>query len=1331
MQEQEISSELWWRSEALRALSAYINSDVLNSNERDALCDFLSSTISILAGNKMLSNPINISSRGTYSQLQAAAAVFQIRLFRMLLSVNTWSSETCQRLCSVCIDGMITTGMHVSSLLELQGFLTNILDLEAPMMRERFFSSNAFESDLLQFSGASGGIEKDVWNLRVSSQAQRYSQSQSLSEALLLIKTQLISRILQVDNDNVANVVQKLADMPGSIRKDKTGTKKLCLMLIEAAPYILLAKYCEKNICLPQGSIEVVNNLASEISMFSSHGIWVQATASNLYFALSRMSSQNSHHLLSEVCSKTIKTASLDQRITYVLSIGNISRGIGGISMTTILPKVVETLLAVARASPSSIFSCIAHSITMTALSSGPSFLEFVEATLQMTRELLLDENIYSTPGLLTSIGQLGNAMVACLGPDYVLGSQSYDICRSIVSEMGASDRSCIRLKEDILSGSLQAVLYIQMLVLFAPRTSKIADHVSFLIQTLPSGQPYLRRAAADTLRHLAEKETLKVLEQKVEGDLLAAYDKETDEVTSRQLHGTIDVLLKKGAPKQPSRWISLLGAVATSFGATNTVLREENFDGNMEETKLDHLEVSRILFHPRLRTRLLAAEGLNLIPRLAFESCPCYCDEASNPRNRLVTYASILVDTGFKMVSGDIDVLRSKGVTLLLETLNVLGDLKDPFMPEELLMCQFQAQYVSALRMSLSKDASPVVHVAGCSLVASFLQKNIIRSENILMEKILALLCEPLSLWSSGASDPTQIAYAEWVAAGARAALLESHAICATLHIDSDSPKVLQYCDLVKRAHGPFYTILVDCWTGLLEDAFASAQDINGNCGAYILRLYGRPGSSKAPTLSQAKRGMWKVVQTGWPSILDAATYVLLIDRTVSHGDSGKLRFLTLFRITIGFYSMSNHLKAFQTILRVLERLTQPRFVKDGWLNYAMMKQIVTITQHIMRMQCSTSTDCHVLRETGSRVVQNLMKCSPLNQEEVSASKRLPWALDCIRIVHSLSPMCLENSLCTLRLALASLISQSAPVEEICLLTYHSIKCGFELSKSSDVKVASLSYGHIVETAKVAATQSPKVCTASAMDPGIPSIQEILTKASSDACRQIESTDEIFLEYLIHAVLALGGLTMHYLEAQPSPQDVPSGTAHEDNCRRTLIKLVHSKYRNKLFTAFERWLEEQPSDLCVGYYGGILYPTIGRILFEYSIRSPETQYPEGSEAIQTIIHISRHFGMNGSRFGDVCICSIIPPLVRIAGSSQDKLITASCVASLLGLAKGTSSMANFKTVVSRLPEGDRLNLQHVLASGAAQKNPDMTENGSSGLVVSKALQSLDLSRFT
>ena len=68
----------------------------------------------------------------------------------------------------------------------------------------------------------------------------------------------------------------------------------------------------------------------------------------------------------------------------------------------------------------------------------------------------------------------------------------------------------------------------------------------------------YCCRAAALTLRHLAEKDTAALLPERIEGRLFDALDAETDTEIASQLRATLATLLAMGAPSQPSYWLQV-----------------------------------------------------------------------------------------------------------------------------------------------------------------------------------------------------------------------------------------------------------------------------------------------------------------------------------------------------------------------------------------------------------------------------------------------------------------------------------------------------------------------------------------------------------------------------------------------------------------------------------------------------------------------------------------------------------------------------------------------------------------------------------------------------
>lgn len=83
--------------------------------------------------------------------------------------------------------------------------------------------------------------------------------------------------------------------------------------------------------------------------------------------------------------------------------------------------------------------------------------------------------------------------------------------------------------EEDCVAGELEGVLYIQSLILFAPQAVPAEAHLPMLLPPLASRHPALRRAAAATLRHLAEKSPSVMLPARLEKLLFNALDSEVD----------------------------------------------------------------------------------------------------------------------------------------------------------------------------------------------------------------------------------------------------------------------------------------------------------------------------------------------------------------------------------------------------------------------------------------------------------------------------------------------------------------------------------------------------------------------------------------------------------------------------------------------------------------------------------------------------------------------------------------------------------------------------------------------------------------------------------
>lgn len=114
-----------------------------------------------------------------------------------------------------------------------------------------------------------------------------------------------------------------------------------------------------------------------------------------------------------------------------------------------------------------------------------------------------------------------------------------------------ASSASAALREEDWVAGELEAVLYIQSLILFAPHAVPPSAHLPVLLPPLASRHPALRRAAAATLRHLAEKSPAVMLPAHLEKLLFSALDAEVDSDIAAHIQATLGRLLEAGAPDQ------------------------------------------------------------------------------------------------------------------------------------------------------------------------------------------------------------------------------------------------------------------------------------------------------------------------------------------------------------------------------------------------------------------------------------------------------------------------------------------------------------------------------------------------------------------------------------------------------------------------------------------------------------------------------------------------------------------------------------------------------------------------------------------------------------
>ena len=196
--------------------------------------------------------------------------------------------------------------------------------------------------------------------------------------------------------------------------------------------------------------------------------------------------------------------------------------------------------------------------------------------------------------------------------------------------------------------------------------------------------------------------------------------------------------LLETGAPDQVSYWLAVCSEVALAAAATPAAgqqappLDREAGSDEGEDTDEDDRHSSAALpppasettqtaeaapaaavlagsrrapaGTPRLRTRHFAISCILSIPT-AVGSDPRHFNlkaaqaSGSGRGDWLVVKLQSLVDTGFRLASGQLESLRPLGLNLLQAVLHHFGSVEDPLLEGHLILEQYRAQFVSALR--------------------------------------------------------------------------------------------------------------------------------------------------------------------------------------------------------------------------------------------------------------------------------------------------------------------------------------------------------------------------------------------------------------------------------------------------------------------------------------------------------------------------------------------------------------------------------------------------------------------------------------------------------
>eukprot|EP00884_Botryococcus_braunii_P001693 jgi/Botrbrau1/11524/Bobra.0393s0003.2 len=956
-----MSMEMWWRSAALEALQAFVLGPLKEASKAEgtklqkSVVALMQPTFEAILASTALQDP-NRGKVAPTSPFSSAAAMLQLRLLEVYLALpqaNAFGNvhEGLIKLCARAFRGSSPSSASAGMASSVaSSALRQLLNKQDAVLGPWAPGRDPVEDALQAFAGLPGGPRFHPWEAGLSYNAgvgstsfdgakpdsvalqpayQPFPQPKSLGAALLEAQLVLLGNLLAVVSEanqlQILDIMIEAAAEPQQKKRDRLDASRhhavvtsICCCAL--AGLDVLAKKCRGEVESRDSVAAKVGGLADAIlaEAAESNDPSLQRSAAEMNaFAACIGSDSYALQLVKVLCRSMAETSSAPRRASLALAVGCIYRSKGGIALQSAVELTAQTLMAVARSCPGSVQLWVVHGLWLVANAAGLAFLPHVRASLELALQLLMSEEAYGVAGLRPAVGRLTNALVAVLGPELTLGTEAYTKCKSLIREIQSGAVNGASGPEDAFASELETVLYAQSLVLFAPQAVPAAAHLPLLLDTLTSRQPQLRQAAANTLRHLAERDPEGMLPAKLESRLFAALDSETDSAIAGQLKATLRTLLWAGCPSCPAYWLKVCSKVvlaagsinrASSSGLSNGLSKSAGDEGGLMAdvdgaddgdrggfSAVQHVappsvgatdsgvsssisQRTRVPVTPRLRTRLFAARCLLDIPVAVgedprhFETAHLSDKGSAAAGDWLILQLAHLIDIGFKMATGQVEALRALGLRLLKAVLRRFGDFEDPVVKGHRLLEQYQAHFVSALRSALAAGASPTLVAAGAGLASLFLQKGLATEDPVVLKRLMGLLTIPIDEWSKEKPD----IYAEWVAVRAKVSLLEVHAQFATYAATCAD----ESCgEPVVTAQAPYLRTLVGQWAALLQDYAVLGSQPPAVQAAYTPRLFDAPSPSVLPTVQL-------YLERAWPAALSALSSMLASSSPVKRDD-------------------------------------------------------------------------------------------------------------------------------------------------------------------------------------------------------------------------------------------------------------------------------------------------------------------------------------------------------------------------------------------------------------------------------------------------------------
>ncbi|OCT68730.1 HEAT repeat-containing protein 5A isoform X2 [Xenopus laevis] len=472
-----------------------------------------------------------------------------------------------------------------------------------------------------------------------------------------------------------------------------------------------------------------------------------------------------------------LKTArDVVSRTSHSLVLGTLHRNLGGINSPQHLTSCVGVLHSLSQDTTSpEVQTWALHSLSIIIDLSGPLYYVHIEATLSLLLNALITTPP-SHPEVHRSLGRCLSALVTTLGPELqgngaVLSSQRSS-CLLACSVMQENPDCLVQA---------QGIGCLQQLHMYAPKHVNLSSLVPTLCVHLYSPHLPLRRAVLACLRQLAQREAAEVSEHAMavakeghedlkmdvnmrelglEGVLLSLLDRESDQQLLQDVKETLLHMQNCTGLSRLSFWLRMLKDILSAsadFAAVASVDTNQEEEGEVacSDSVLtsQKAETSGSSVTPHWRTRVFAMECVcqlmaqcELDGGAHFDMTQAQEMKHKEPdRDFLVLHLQDLIRMSFMAATDHSEQLRLVGLQALLLVIHRFAAVPEPEFPGHLILEQFQANVLAAVRPAFNTDTPPDVTARACEVCSAWLASGVVK-EPADLQRVQQLLLTSLN---------------------------------------------------------------------------------------------------------------------------------------------------------------------------------------------------------------------------------------------------------------------------------------------------------------------------------------------------------------------------------------------------------------------------------------------------------------------------------------------------------------------------------------------------------------------------------------------------------